>query len=86
MVVFTNAPFIYDRTHPPLFFHGGSGTAPTFTNTAYRQISKEFHAFLKTDKSKKARHWTVLSNGMTMGEFSMYYLTQKNRQRKENNY
>lgn len=81
-----NSLFVYDRNYPPLFFHGNNYPPTRFTEKAYRCVSREFHHKLKTDQRREACPWSVLSNGMTMGEFAMYYLTQKNQQRKANNY
>ena len=81
-----NSPFVYDRKYPPLFFHSKNYPPTLFTEKSYRHISREFHHKLKVVQRSQARPWTILSNGMSMGEFSMYYLTQKNEQRKANNY
>lgn len=64
-------PFVYDRNYVPLFFAPRQDMAVPLDIARY---SREF--FRKATLAGASEH-TVMSNGMTLGEWAMYVLTHR---------
>ena len=75
-----NTPFSYDRRHPPLFF----------THSKDMKEYKEIQKMVRNDSKEYFRlasypnttHLTVMSNGMTLGEYAMKIIVDRNQKRK----
>ena len=75
----TDTPYGYNRKHPPLFFAAPNpDTEQELWQASMRDITREYF--------RMSRKWQVpcqtpLSNGVTVGEFAMYTITQTHTKR-----
>ena len=77
---FDDRPFVYDRTQPPLFVV----LPQDATEEQQRQLilNRASREYFRASNQAHQTHLSVMSMGMTLGEYSMMLLLQKNRQRR----
>jgi hypothetical protein len=71
--------FTYNRNFPPLYFSPQSPRDRENWDISANKISREFYKILKLPSID---YTALLSNGMTLGEYSMYLIWSINRKRK----
>lgn len=74
----TNASFTYCRDHPPFFFTAPSQHEKIPFNKSMSTIGREYFRLIR---DSAIHHNTVLSNGMTAGEFAMSHIYASHRRR-----
>ena len=67
--------FGYDRANPPFFL---KDYVPNKLNDNKKRVSNEFFSMLK---NVNVDHFSMLSNGMTMGEYSMAVIVTNHNKR-----
>lgn len=72
--------FSYDRSHPPLFFTTPNAEEKQIWIKSMKNTTKEFYSLIKNQTDITSQH--VMSNGMTVGEFCMWFLTKNHKNRK----
>ncbi len=77
----TNAPFVYDRRNPPFFFAEPTAIERRWFKATLQNVSKEF---FKLTRAPHTTESTLLFNGMTMGEYAMYIISETHSKRNEN--
>lgn len=74
-----NAPFMYDRGRPPLFFSDPTYAEKSHWETSLRKIPREYYRLVRQYPDLDAA--TPMSNGMTAGEFGMWSIVKSNKRR-----
>jgi hypothetical protein len=77
----TNKPFVYDRKYPPLFFVKPTPHQKLIWDKSMLDTTKEYYSKLKDPHSK---HDMPLSNGASLGEYSMHVITSTHNKRSIN--
>lgn len=76
---FQGGQFQYDRLLPPMFFTADGSDALKNNTLVYNRISREY---FRLGSRKDTTHETVMSNGMTLGEYAMMICVERNVKRK----
>ncbi len=75
----SNAPFKYMRQYPPLFFAVPTPSEQKLWNQSMHNTARAFHQLMKNPAVDLG---TPLSNGATIGEYSMWMLMTHHQKRR----
>lgn len=74
-----NAPFVYDRRYPPLFFAAPETDEETRAWAAsMARIAREY---FRLGSDPQNTDETCMSNGITLGEYAMHICVERNTKR-----
>ena len=78
---FGNAPFVYDRRYPPLFF-----AAPVNADEerqSAQSMARVAREYFRMGSNPDNTDQTCMSNGMTLGEYAMHICVERNTKRRD---